>query len=165
MWSRLFLISILLTAPSLVTAQDTALNWRQEFIERRAEWGGDIRYASLELPNGQRLQVGCVRNRIERVLIRFPSDGGVSPVLPDNPRVTYAFDGDAPAPAQWKVFERGTLEVPRGGESSRVTKRIAQSQRLVVRSEALGGAIVVADFDLAGSDSMILPMLAACEIK
>ena len=165
MWSRLVLVSLLLVVPGLAAAQGTALNWREEFTDRPAEWGGDIRYASLELPNGQRLQVGCVRNRIERILIRFPTDGGVSPVLPESPRVTYAFDQDAPAPAQWPMFERGTLEVPRGAESARVTKRIAQARRLVVRSEVIGGKIAVADFDLAGSDSVILPMLAACEIQ
>ncbi|MCG8354474.1 MAG: hypothetical protein MI920_02785 [Kiloniellales bacterium] len=138
--------------------------WIEEFTERPEEWGGDIHYAILDMPNRQALQVGCVRNRIEKVLVVFPQDRGVPAPLAPEPQVRYAFDNEDLQTTDWPLFEVGSIQVPRGGESSRITRRIATASRLVVQATTPDGTWVTADFDLAGNERVIPKMLEACGI-
>jgi len=146
-------------------AQAQSGGWQTEFAERPADWGGDIHYAVLRQADQGVLQVGCVRNRIERVLVTFAQPGGAPVNLPAEPQVFYAFDGGALEPGAWPLFEPGAIEVPRGAESARITRQIAQSSRLVVQASTSDGGTVSADFDLSGSDAVIPPMLQSCGMQ
>jgi len=140
--------------------------WVQEFIERPAEDGGDIRYAILFEENQQSLQLGCVRNRIERVLIGFPtSAGGVAAPIAREPEVEYSFDNEAFEPADWPLFEAGSIEVPRGAKSSAITRRIMTSLRFKVRASGRDGQWYEADFNVVGGQQLLADMLDACGIK
>ena len=139
--------------------------WKTEFAERPADHGGDIRYAILFADNQSKLQVGCVASRIERIFIVFPKRAGSRPLIAPTPSVEYAFDGGNFKAATWRLFESGTLEVPRGGESSRITRMIARSSRLQVRATGMDGSWIDAEFDLSGSGDVVPAMLKECGIQ
>ena len=155
---------VLLFAGTAV-AQGMGPRWIEDFSERPEEWGGDIRYAILDMPGRQRLQVGCVRNRIEKVLVVFPGEGTAPAPLAAQPSVRYAFDREDLQSADWPLFEQGTIQVPRGGESSRITRRVATASRLVVQATTPNGNWLTAEFDLAGNDRVVPKMLAACGVE
>ncbi len=146
-------------------AQVTGPQWIEEFTERPPEWGGDIRYSFLDMPGRQALKVGCVRNRIERVLIVFPEVNNALAPIADNPQVRYAFDNEAMQATDWPLFEEGSIEVPRGGQSSRITRRIAAAERFVVQANARDGSTLTAEFDLLDSELIVPKMLGACGIR
>lgn len=152
-------------ALSAAASAQAAGRWLQEFTERRAEWGGDIRYAILDAGQGQSLQLGCTPNRIERILVVFPQTQGVPAALAPSPEVRYAIDGGAMQPADWRLFEAGSLEVPRGGESARLTRQLAAASRLRVEAGRGDGGWTVADFDLSGIAAVVPPMLQACGLE
>ncbi len=146
-------------------AQGMGPRWVEEFSERPEEWGGDIRYAILDMPGRQRLQVGCVRNRIEKVLVVFPGVGTAAAPLAAQPSVRYAFDREDLQSADWPLFEQGTIQVPRGAQSSQITRRIGTASRFVVQATTPDGGWLTAEFDLAGNDQVVPKMLAACGVE
>ena len=149
-------------APNTVQAAE----WLEEFIERPEADGGDIRYAILFGDNGQSLQLGCVRNRIERVLIGFPAGGGgVAAPIARTPKVEYSFDNEAYESADWPLFEAGSIEVPRGAQSSAITRRIMRSLRFKVRANATDGQWIEADFNVLGGQQILTDMLDACGLN
>ncbi|MGF1611247.1 MAG: hypothetical protein ACFCUQ_17730 [Kiloniellales bacterium] len=152
-----------MAAPAL--AQGMGGEWLVEFRERPAADGGDIRYAIFNKPGGAVLQLGCTPNRIERVLIRFASNGGPTPNLPRDPAVQYAFDNEAFESADWPLFEAGSIEVPRGGKSSAITRRVMSSLRFQVRAQAMDGQWHEADFNVAGGHQLLRDMLDQCGIR
>ena len=160
-WSALLAVFVLIGS---LPAQ-AAGRWLQEFTERRAEWGGDIRYAILDAGQGQSLQLGCTTKRIERVLIVFRQDQGVPAALAPSPDIRYALDGGAMHEADWRLFEAGSLEVPRGAESARLTRQLAEAERLRVEASRSDGGWAVADFDLSGIGQIVPPMLQACGLE
>ena len=157
-WGAL-LVVLILAGP--LPAQGDG-GWLQEFTERPAEWGGDIRYAILEAGAGQTLQLGCTPNRIERILIVFRQEQGVPAPLAPSPEVRYAIDGGAMQQADWRLFEAGSIEVPRGAESARLTRQLAKSSRLRVEASRSDGGWMAADFDLSDIAQVVPPMLQAC---
>ena len=145
-------------------AAQTQGRWIEEFTERPADWGGDIRYAILDLPEGQALQLGCTPNRIERILIVFGQDQGVpAPIAPD-PEVRYSIDGEPMQDRDWPLFEAGSIEVPRGAESARITRRLTTATNFRVEARRGDGGWEVADFDLLGVDRVLPQMLQACGV-
>jgi hypothetical protein len=152
-----------MAAPAL--AQDMSGEWLTEFRERPAAEGGDIRYAIFTQPGGAALQLGCTPNRIERVLIGFAGNGGAPPSLPQDPAVQYSFDNDAFESADWPLFEAGSIEVPRGGKSSAVTRRVMSSLRFQVRAQAANGQWAEVDFHVAGGHQLLHDMLEQCGIR
>ena len=146
-------------------AQVTGPQWIEEFTERPEEWGGDIRYAFLDMPGRQSLKVGCVRNRIERVLIVFPEVNNALAPLAANPQVRYAFDNEDLQPADWPLFEQGSIVVPRGGQSSRIARRIGVADRFIVQATMADGNWLTAEFDLIDSENYVPKMFAACGIQ
>ena len=138
--------------------------WLQEFTERPAEWGGDIRYAMLTEADGQTLQLGCTANRIERILVVFRQDQGIPAPIAPSPDVRYAIDGGALQATDWRLFEAGSIEVPRGAESSRLTKQLVAASRLRIEASRGDGGWEVADFDLSGIRQVLPPMLQACGV-
>ncbi len=146
-------------------AQVMGPEWIEEFTDRPEEWGGDIHYAILDMPGRQALQVGCVRNRIEKVLVVFPEVNNALAPLAESPQVRYAFDNESMQSADWPLFEEGTIEVPRGGQSSRITRRIAAADRFVVQASARDGSTLTAEFDLLDSEVIVPKMLGACGIR
>lgn len=143
----------------------TAGRWIEEFTERPAEWGGDIRYAILDLPGGQSLQLGCTPNRIERVLIVFQQDQGVPAPIAPSPAVRYSIDGEPMQEGDWRLFEAGSVEVPRGAESARITRRLQSATNFRVEATRGDGGWAVADFDLAGIEGVLPAMLQACNVQ
>lgn len=150
-------------APAL--AQDTSGEWLTEFRERAPAEGGDIRYAFLSKSDGSTLQLGCTPHRIERVLIRFPSDGGSPPPLPQAPAVQYSFDNEAFQTADWPLFEAGSIEVPRGSKSASITRRVMSSLRFQVRAQGMDGKSYEVDFHLAGGHDLLQDMLKQCGVE
>ncbi len=165
------MIKILTAMGSLVlfaavaVAQVTGPEWIEEFTDRPEEWGGDIHYAILDMPGRQALQVGCVRNRIEKVLVVFPEVNNALAPIAENPQVRYAFDNEAMQSANWPLFEEGTIEVPRGAQSSRITRRIAAAERFEVQANAQDGSTLTAEFELLDSEVIVPKMLGACGIR
>ncbi len=156
---------LVLLLAGTAAAQGMGQRWIEEFSERPEEWGGDIRYAILDMPGRQRLQVGCVRNRIEKVLIVFPGEGTAPAPLAAQPTVRYAFDREDLGSADWTLFEQGTIQVPRGAASSQITRRIATASRFVVQATTPNGTWLTAEFDLAGNEQVVPKMLAACGVE
>ena len=159
-WSALLAL-LTLTAP--LAAQEGG-RWLQEFTQRPAEWGGDIRYALLDAGSGQTLQLGCTANRIERVLVVFRQDQGVPAPISPSPDVRYAVDGGPLQDSGGRLFEAGAVEIPRGSESAALTKSLAGATRLRVEATRGDGAWMAADFDLTGIDRVLPAMLTACGI-
>ena len=143
----------------------TAGRWIEEFTERPAEWGGDIRYAILDLPNGASLQLGCTPNRIERILIVFRKEQGLPARIAPSPDVRYSIDGEAMQATEWPLFEAGSIEVPRGAVSAEITRRLQSATNLRVEASRGDGGAEVADFDLAGIEAVLPPMLQACNVQ
>lgn len=173
-WARGLLLATLAAfsagalAPALApgAANAAAGEWLEEFIERPAADGGDIRYAILFGENGQSLQLGCVRNRIERVLIGFPTGaGGVSAPIARAPQAEYSFDNEAYEAADWPLFEAGSIEVPRGAQSAAITRRIMTSLRFKVRAQGTDGQWHEADFNVVGGQQLLAEMLDACGVR
>ena len=164
-WGALLAVLILAAPQSAqVSAQDTG-RWLEEFTERRAEWGGDIRYAILDAGQGQSLQLGCTANRIERVLIVFRQSQGIPAPVAPSPDVRYAVDGGAMQASDGRLFEPGSIEIPRGAESARLTRLLAKASRFRVEASRGDGGWLAADFDLSGIEQILPPMLEACGIK
>lgn len=143
----------------------TAGRWIEEFTERPAEWGGDIRYAILDLPGGQTLQLGCTPNRIERILIVFGQDQGIPAPIAPSPNVRYSIDGEPMQDTDWRLFEAGSVEAPRGAESAEITRRLQSATNFRVEASRADGGWQVADFDLAGIERVLPPMLQACNVQ
>ena len=163
--SRNLALAISLAWIVLATAPAWAGTWKQELIRRPAEDGGDIRYAILYAANQSTLQIGCTANRIERVLIVFPLKNGITAPIAQQPEARYAFDGADPKATDWPLFEPGTVAVPRGGQSSRFTRTIGQSQRLQVTAKGFDGSLLTADFDLSGAAAVVDGLLGDCGIR
>ena len=158
-----FGIAVLLGGTAL--AQGTAPRWSEEFFERPRDWGGDMWSSTLFMPGGQRLRVACTPNRVERVMIVFPRAGSEPAPLAATPQVRYAFDNDDLRSAEWPLFERGSIEVPRGAESARITRRIAETSRFLVQATSADGTWLTAEFELAGSGQLVPKMLASCGVQ
>lgn len=146
-------------------AAQTAGKWSEEFTERPAEWGGDIRYALLETSTGSSLRLGCTPNRIERVLVVFGAEGGQPAPIGQAPIVRYSIDGEPLLTTDWPLFESGSIEVPRGAESAEITQLLTTARTFRVEANRLDGGWQVAEFDLIGIEWVVIPMLEACGIK
>lgn len=142
-----------------------APDWLAEFRERPADEGGDIRYLTLDLAANGALQMGCVRNRIEKVLIYFPAFGGSTAPLPPNPQVEYSFDNEPMQAANWPLFESGAIVVPRGSEANKVVRRMTTAVQFNVRATGSDGAWYNADFTVANGQQLLKDMLQACNIN
>ena len=160
-FASLALSGVLLAAPA---AAQTQGRWIEEFTERPAEWGGDIRYAMLDLPGGQTLQLGCTPNRIERILVVFRQDQGIPAPIAPSPEVRYSIDGEPMETRDWPLFEAGSVEVPRGAESARITRRLTSATNFRVEARRGDGSWEVADFDLLGIEQVLPQMLQACGV-
>lgn len=164
-WSALLAVLILAAPLSAEVSAQGAGRWLEEFTERPAEWGGSIRYAILDAGRGETLQLGCTANRIERVLVVFRQSQGVPAPVAPSPDVRYAIDGGAMQPSDGRLFEPGSIEVPRGAESARLTKKLAKASRFRVEASRGDGGWMAADFDLSGIERVLPRMLDACGVE
>lgn len=139
--------------------------WTEEFTRRPLDWGGDIRYLKLEMPGGQILRLGCTANRIERILVVFARDGNNPAPIDPIPIVRYAIDEEPLQNADWPLFESGSIEVPRGTESTEMTLLLTTARRFRVEATRVDGRWEAAEFDLIGIEWMMRPMLEACGIE
>lgn len=165
MVTRLLALALSLGCILVDAAPLWAGSWKQELIRRPAEDGGDVRYAILYEAGNSTLQIGCTANRIERVLIVFPLKDGVTAPIAQQPEASYAFDDEDAKATDWPLFEPGTVAVPRGSQSSRITRKIGDAQRLRVTAKGYGGAPLTASFDLSGAGPVVDSLLGDCGIR